>query len=89
MILLGNKADLKRAVPPEKVKELVDKWKIPYFETSAMTGDNIVTAFEHLVGMMYSFDHDKTGNGKSSSADKLAAKERSGLKALFNKCIIS
>jgi len=87
MILLGNKSDLKRAVTPESVKELVDKWGVPYFETSAMTGENIVTAFEHLVGMMISFE--KGGNGRTISGDKLASKERSSLKSLFKKCVIS
>ncbi|MGQ4914299.1 MAG: Rab family GTPase [Candidatus Asgardarchaeia archaeon] len=47
LILLGNKVDLvkERLVPPDAGK-MIEKWKgIPYYETSAKTGQNINEVF--------------------------------------------
>lgn len=43
VVLIGNKADLsdQREVEEKQAKELADKYGIPYFETSAATGDGI------------------------------------------------
>ena len=69
----------KREVTKEEVKELLDKWNVPYFETSARTGENIQNAFETLVKMMW--DREKTP-GKGSGELKTK-------KGLFSKCILS
>ena len=49
-VLVGNKADLEhmRAVQTDEAKELADKYKMDYFETSALTGDNVEEAFTKL-----------------------------------------
>lgn len=41
IILVGNKSDLKRCVPIEKINSLSNKYDLPYIETSAKYGDNI------------------------------------------------
>lgn len=47
LVLVGNKMDLedKRLVPPQ-AGEMITKWlNIPYFETSAKTGENVFDVF--------------------------------------------
>ena len=50
IILVGNKKDMEesRAVSYEEGKEFASKYGIPFFETSAFTGENVSTAFETL-----------------------------------------
>lgn len=47
MILVGNKCDLsdKRVISPEEGKKLAEKNEIPFFETSAKTGENVESIF--------------------------------------------
>ena len=42
-ILIGNKLDMinEKTVPSEQAKLLADTLEIPYFETSAKTGENV------------------------------------------------
>jgi len=55
IMLIGNKRDLiktdpsKRQVSEEEAKKLAEKHHLLYEETSAKTGENVVSAFEHLV----------------------------------------
>jgi small GTP-binding protein len=50
IILVGNKVDIiKREVTPEDGISLSRKFKVPVFETSALTGYNIEAAFVQLV----------------------------------------
>ncbi len=48
MVLVGNKRDLlcERSVQFEEVIDIADRYAMPYIETSALTGDNVVEAFE-------------------------------------------
>ena len=50
IILIGNKKDMEegRAVSAEEGKEFARKHDIPFFETSAFTGENVNLAFETL-----------------------------------------
>uniref|UniRef100_A0A2I9LPI7 small monomeric GTPase n=1 Tax=Centruroides hentzi TaxID=88313 RepID=A0A2I9LPI7_9SCOR len=51
IVLCGNKADLEneRAVSEEQAKEEASKYGVPYFETSAATGQNVAKVFETLL----------------------------------------
>ncbi|XP_078075934.1 ras-related protein Rab-27B isoform X2 [Mustelus asterias] len=54
VVLIGNKADLtdQREVQEYQAKELADKYGIPYFETSAATGDSIDEAILALLDLI-------------------------------------
>ena len=52
-VLVGNKADLTRNVSKEEVDNLVAKNNLPYFETSAKTGQNIDEIFIYLAREVY------------------------------------
>ena len=48
IVLVGNKSDLPRKVSGEQAKELAEEYQLNYYETSALTRDNIDEAFECL-----------------------------------------
>ena len=48
MILVGNKADLERAVTREEAEEMAQRYGIKYFETSAKDNKGVNEAFMHL-----------------------------------------
>ena len=49
LVLLGNKCDIeKREVSQQQGKEMAQELNISYFETSALNGEGINEAFEHL-----------------------------------------
>lgn len=54
IILIGNKADLpdQREVNEQQAQELAAKYSIPYFETSAATGQNVEQAVEALLDLI-------------------------------------
>ncbi|XP_051952647.1 ras-related protein Rab-27A-like [Xyrauchen texanus] len=54
IVLCGNKSDLKdqHAVKSENVRELAEKYGIPYFETSAANGENVGHAVEVLLDLI-------------------------------------
>ncbi|KAI3743990.1 hypothetical protein L1987_57062 [Smallanthus sonchifolius] len=72
--LIGNKVDLedKRAVPSEDAVEFAENQGLYFFETSALTGDNVEAAFFKLLEEIYSvvskksLDHDDRINGDSA-----------------------
>jgi Ras-related protein Rab-11A len=53
-VLLGNKRDLvdKRAVMESEARDLADGYGFKYFETSAITGENVDKAFYTLIGQV-------------------------------------
>ncbi|MFX0014001.1 MAG: Rab family GTPase [Promethearchaeota archaeon] len=57
-VLIGNKADLKelRAVSHEEIKSLIEEQTniAAYFDTSALTGENVESAFHKLVSQISS-----------------------------------
>ncbi|CAG5129078.1 unnamed protein product [Candidula unifasciata] len=54
VVLCGNKADLedKRCVSEDKARDLAQKCGLPYFETSAATGQNVAKAVDCLLDMV-------------------------------------
>ncbi|KFZ60122.1 RB27B protein, partial [Podilymbus podiceps] len=54
IVLIGNKADLsdQREVNERQAKDLADKYGIPYFETSAATGQNVEKAVDTLLDLI-------------------------------------
>ncbi|KAG8180489.1 hypothetical protein JTE90_007448 [Oedothorax gibbosus] len=54
IILCGSKADLEdmRFMKEEKMREEAEKFGLPYFETSSVTGQNINKAFETMLDMV-------------------------------------
>eukprot|EP01118_Nematostelium_gracile_P011048 TRINITY_DN3886_c0_g1_i2.p3 TRINITY_DN3886_c0_g1~~TRINITY_DN3886_c0_g1_i2.p3 ORF type:complete len:132 (+),score=42.87 TRINITY_DN3886_c0_g1_i2:531-926(+) len=51
IVLVGNKKDLahERVVSTEEGKQMADKFKIPFMETSAKSNENVADAFHQLV----------------------------------------
>lgn len=54
IVLIGNKADLldQREVNERQARELAEKYGIPYFETSAATGQNVEKSVEMLLDLI-------------------------------------
>ncbi|KAA8520779.1 hypothetical protein F0562_014949 [Nyssa sinensis] len=74
IMLIGNKADLVdlRAVPKEDALEFAENQGLFFSETSALSGDNVDTAFFKLLEEIYSVVSKKAlgcGNGKSNGSD--------------------
>jgi len=51
MVLIGNKKDLEsnRQVSEEEAKQVAERYRIPYLETSAKTNENVKEGFELLL----------------------------------------
>ena len=56
--ILGNKADLRneRIVSKEEASQLAKELNLVYFETSALTGDNVIKSFKDLAEALYSIN---------------------------------
>ncbi|KAG5195755.1 hypothetical protein JEQ12_012050 [Ovis aries] len=54
IVLIGNKADLpdQREVNERQARDLAEKYSIPYFETSAATGQDVEKAVETLLDLI-------------------------------------
>lgn len=77
--LIGNKADLVdlRAVPTEDAIEFAENQGLFFSETSALSGDNVDTAFFRLLEEIYGVVSKKTlerGIAKSNGGDAAALK---------------
>ena len=54
IVLIGNKIDLESTVTAEAGQEMANEYSVPFFLTSAVTGQNIEEAFLTLARMMIS-----------------------------------
>lgn len=54
-LLVGNKSDLEasREVQPEKAEQFCQEYGMELLETSAKSGDNVLKAFEKLIGIVH------------------------------------
>lgn len=74
IMLIGNKADLVdlRAVPTEDAVEFAEDQGLFFSETSALSGDNVDSAFFRVLEEIYSVISKKAlecGNGNSNGSD--------------------
>ena len=55
IVLVGNKIDLatERAISSDELRVFAEKVNFPYFETSALTGENIRSMFEECAMLVY------------------------------------
>ncbi|KAK3036073.1 hypothetical protein RJ639_029826, partial [Escallonia herrerae] len=77
--LIGNKADLVdlRVVPTEDAVEFAEDQGLYFFETSALTGDNVEAAFFNLLDKIYNVISKKAlscGNGRPNDGDAATLK---------------
>ena len=74
IFLIGNKIDMtdKRKISKEKGEELAEEYKIPFFEASAKTGENVDEVFKALykkISEVYD-DMDRIRGGKLIKGQK-------------------
>jgi len=71
-LLVGNKSDLEasREVPREKAEQFCVEYGMEMLETSAKSGDNVLQAFEKLIGIVH------------NKALEATSKNRGGIKAI-------
>lgn len=79
IMLIGNKADLVdlRAVPTEDAVEFAEDQGLFFSETSALTGENVDSAFFRVLEEIYGVVSKKSleiGNGKTNGSDASALK---------------
>ena len=79
IMLIGNKADLvdHRAVPKEDAVEFAEDQGLFFSETSALSGENVDSAFFRLLEVIYGAVCKKSlgcGNGNSDVADAITLK---------------
>lgn len=69
VVLLGNKNDLesKRVISTEAGKQLAGEFKIPFFETSAVTNTNVNEAFRTLLELCYAVQLDQKKHNKTTN----------------------
>lgn len=54
IILLGNKIDLEgRQINKSNAQDIADRYNIKLLETSALTGENVDAAFDHIIKSIY------------------------------------
>lgn len=67
-LLVGNKSDLEpsREVPREKAEQFCQEFGMELLETSAKSGENVLSAFEKLIGIVHDRALSVTKGGKNS-----------------------
>ena len=82
VVLVGNKIDLppdERAISAEDGENLAREFMVPYFETSAKTGDGITQVFDALIRTVMSRKiADSPEKTKQVKVDVVSARKKSG-----------
>mmetsp|Transcript_14263 Transcript_14263/g.21090 ORF Transcript_14263/g.21090 Transcript_14263/m.21090 type:complete len:226 (-) Transcript_14263:174-851(-) len=67
-LLVGNKSDLEpsREVPREKAEQFCQEFGMELLETSAKSGENVLAAFEKLIGIVHDRALSVTKGGKNA-----------------------
>jgi Ras-related protein Rab-11A len=83
-ILIGNKIDLKdeRKIILPMAEHLSEKINAPYFETSAITGENVELVFQNIAKMVYNSLDDKKRETELKKVDESYQEEL--LRELFS-----
>lgn len=82
VVLVGNKCDLKRAIPDDDLKEALESLHVPYFEVSAKRDQNVDHMFQELVKMVMV----KIKNREFSPDDNVRAIEFVHDEPQYSKC---
>lgn len=69
IILIGNKGDLPDAITADQAKKMADDYRVPFFKTSAKTGDGISEAFMKLAQMILEDDSKEQETSEPKSVD--------------------
>ena len=79
IVLVGNKVDLekKRQVETEKGEKIADEFDMPFFECSALTGENINKAFETLAKKLVEVKAKTKHHGEQLKQNKVGDKKKS------------
>lgn len=96
IILLGNKIDLDgRQINKNQAQEIADKYNITLLETSALTGENVDEAFDHIIKNIYKCkmslmkkdeNENKTENGNATDHNMIQNNKRFDKKKKDNFC---
>ncbi len=81
LFLIGNKIDLsdKRIISKEKGEELAEEYKIPFFEASAKSGENVDEIFKAL----YKKINESYANIEKQKGSKINKKQKNNGKCCF------
>lgn len=87
MVLVGTKADLgpDREVSRETMQALADKWRVPYYETSAKRNWGINAVFEDIVRQMRAGG---MGTPSASSSSKGRGRKTKSSGGSDHKCVL-
>jgi predicted GTPase len=51
--LIGNKSDLQKVVPTERIEKLSKKYNAPHYQISCKNNIGVTTVWEHIVAYLY------------------------------------
>ena len=79
IILVGNKIDLdkKRQVQTDEGEQIAEEFDMPFFECSALTGENINSAFETLAKKLVEVKAKAKQNGEQLKQNKVGSEKKS------------
>merc|ERR1711935_212410 len=79
-LLVGNKSDLEssREVTSEKAQAFCQEYGMEFLETSAKSGDNVLQAFEKLIGIVHDRALHASKSNKSGGSGAGGASGSSG-----------
>ena len=86
--LIGNKCDLPQNVDQGLIDELVEKNKLLYMSTSALTKNQIDEMFEYIAGELYehALKNEKNNKGKNTQKGKILTESQLNQPTRRNNC---